>query len=30
LIAIEMVVIEASRVDSFGPKGMTNIIFTQH
>jgi hypothetical protein len=30
LMAIETVAIEASCVDGFGPKGMTNIIFTQH
>jgi hypothetical protein len=30
LMAIEAVAIEASRVDSFSPKEMTNIVFTQH
>jgi hypothetical protein len=29
-MAIEAVAIEASLVYSFGPKGMINIVFTQH
>jgi len=29
-VTIESVAIVASRVDCFGPKGMTHIVLTQH